>query len=158
MDDTQTEIIEAAFQTHYSRLVAYAEYHLGSKELAEEAVQEVFRAACAKPQKVIDNPNVSAWLFTALKLEIKKDLRCLEKDRKIISELTIRNRAYATIDETMDIDTIYPLQSNTPDFELMRQIALEGKSHLELSRELGISLSACKKRAQRARDKLRKLL
>ena len=44
------------------------------------------------------------------------------------------------------------------DFELLKRIAIENRTMLEASSELGISVETCKKRIQRAKKKLKKAL
>ena len=41
------------------------------------------------------------------------------------------------------------------DFELLKRIAIENRTMLEASSELGISVETCKKRIQRAKKKLK---
>ena len=42
------------------------------------------------------------------------------------------------------------------DFMILKKIILDGYSYKDLAKELGISLEACKKRAQRAKQRFRK--
>ena len=44
------------------------------------------------------------------------------------------------------------------EFDLIRKVVLEKYSLLEAAEELGISIEACKKRLQRAKNKLKKKL
>jgi RNA polymerase sigma-70 factor (ECF subfamily) len=57
-----------------------------------------------------------------------------------------------------DLDLLYSNVSSSEEFKLIKAIALDGKSMMELAEEMHISVSACKKRAQRAREFLRKKL
>ena len=41
------------------------------------------------------------------------------------------------------------------DFELLKRIAIENRTMIEASSELGISVETCKKRIQRAKKKLK---
>ena len=79
------------------------------------------------------------------------------RDRKIIGE---SQGAYidnmGPYEDHVDVDTLYSNVADTPEFKLIKAIALDGKSLLEISKELGISLDAVKKRAQRARTFLQK--
>ena len=42
------------------------------------------------------------------------------------------------------------------EFQMVKGMVLDGKSYLELSQELGISIVTCRKRMQRAKEILRK--
>ena len=59
-------------------------------------------------------------------------------------------------EDNIDVDILYGNVADTPEFKLIKAITLDGKSLLEISKELGISLDAVKKRAQRARTVLQK--
>ena len=60
--------------------------------------------------------------------------------------------------ELMSVDLLFCDVSDSEDFRLLKQIALERCTILELSEELGVSVEACKKRVQRARKRLQKKL
>ena len=57
--------------------------------------------------------------------------------------------------DTADLRLLYGPLADREEFKLLQSVS-EGKTILELSRELGISMEACKKRVQRAREYLKK--
>lgn len=158
MEEKYLELLEQLFREYYKDLLAFAMRHFDSSELAEEAVQEVFRTACTKPWKLKDCTNEIGWLFCALKLEIKNIQRNREHDKKLIERLEAKSHRsnYISYDR-INIDVVYSNLVNDPDFHLIKKLAVDGKSQKELAQELGIKLSACKKRVQRARERLRNL-
>ena len=46
--------------------------------------------------------------------------------------------------------------SDLEEFQLLKEMAVDGKSHLEMAQARGISVNACKKRVQRAKEVLQK--
>ena len=57
-------------------------------------------------------------------------------------------------ENTISLEVVYGNIADTEEFKLLKEMAVEGKSHLELATARGISVSACKKRVQRARERL----
>ena len=54
-----------------------------------------------------------------------------------------------------NIDLFYSDIVDSPEYKLLKRIALDKYTILEAAQELGISVEACKKRVQRAKKKLR---
>ena len=52
------------------------------------------------------------------------------------------------------MDVLFGDLSDSEDFRLLKRIALDRCTMLEVAEELGISLESCKKRVQRARKRL----
>ena len=46
--------------------------------------------------------------------------------------------------------------ADTEEFQLLKELALDGLSYLEMAQKRGISVVACRKRVQRAKEKLQK--
>ncbi len=57
--------------------------------------------------------------------------------------------------DEIDTDLQYHGMISDADFELLKMIYLEKHTFLEAAKHFGISLEACKKRVQRAREALR---
>jgi DNA-directed RNA polymerase specialized sigma24 family protein len=57
-------------------------------------------------------------------------------------------------EDKLELRLLYEDVFNTEDFQLIKELAVDGKSHLEMAQARGISVSACKKRVQRAKEKL----
>lgn len=142
LDYEQERKIEKLYREMYSLLYIYAENALANKHLAEEAVQDTFRIACAKAEAVLGSPNPKGWLVNTLKYVI----------------LNIR-RTQAKLNATeIEFMAMYTGLLDEKDFKLLELLALKRYSMLEAANEFGISIEACKKRVQRARKKLVKIL
>lgn len=159
LTDYQRRAIETYYVEMFYSLSAYAQSALNDRSLAEEAVQDTFRIACAKADKFLSSPNPKGWLLNTLKNVINNAIR----SRAYLNRMVI---AYLDTDENNipgdignpSIDLIYSDLTENKDYKLLKKIALEKCSMLEAAQELGISVEACKKRVQRAKKKLKKYL
>ena len=69
-------------------------------------------------------------------------------------KLAVEDRPFGSINELHDIRALLPPE----DYRLLCRITLEGATHLEVAKELGISVWSSQKRLQRIRKKLCKQL
>ena len=151
--------IEALYLELYDKMIVYAESALGSRPLAEEAVQETFRIACQKPQSVCTSPNPQGWVFNALKFTIKS-MRSNQASAKYLLDMYMFTQAeeLTAAPDHVSVDVLYENVANTDDFQILKEMAIERRSHEEMAAKRGISVNACKKRVQRAKEKLQKKL
>ena len=159
MDVTHSKMIEELYLEMFDKLKAYARSVLESDALAEEAVQETFRIACQKPQNVYNCPNPQGWIFIALKNTIR-NIQSNRATAKRILEMYLLVEAGQTAfsDDRLSIEVTYENVADTEEFQLLKELAIEGKSHEEMAKARGITVSACKKRVQRAKEKLQQKL
>ena len=158
MDDESLGAIAALYSAYHDKLFVHAYAILGERELAQEAVQEAFLAACRKPEAVTGCGNPLGWLKKAVRyaaLHILDDTRLSWALSRSLEELGEweepgredpgDNELLARCVEAVGIE----------DLRLFLRIALEGYSFREEARRLGISVAACYKRFERIRDRLR---
>ena len=144
----------------YYKLTAYAQSALNNRLQAEEAVQDTFRIACAKPDALLSSKNPRDWLFETLKNVIKNILRSRARLNNLLISIDIdiyvedTNSTYA---HEKNIDLMYLNIAEKEDYKLLKKIAFEKCTMLEAAQELGIFVEACKKRVQRARKKIAKI-
>lgn len=157
MNDLQRRVIGELFLEMHDRLLSYAIAELNNMSLAEEAVQETFRIACQKPTALIDSPNPYGWLIITLKNTMSNMKRRQEHAKQILSEYiaTQANVSAFSID-SIRLETLYENIADLEEFKLIEEMAIDGMSHLEMASSRGISVPACKKRVQRAKETLRK--
>ncbi len=75
--------------------------------------------------------------------------------RRRAKKLAVEDRPFGSINELLDaIRALLPPE----DYRLLCRITLEGATHLEVAKELGISVWSSQKRLQRIRKKLCKQL
>ena len=149
--------IERLYLQMFSMLFEYARSVLPNDALAEEAVQDTFRIACQKPESLCTSPNPEGWLVNTL-----KNVLCnMERSRGIakrilhgyfaanITELTTTNDKVA-------VEILYDDIADTEEFKLLKEMAIDGRSYLEMSQSRNISIDTCRKRVQRAKEILRR--
>ena len=155
----QRALIVQLYNDMYGPLLAYATSTLENRALAEEAVQETFRIACSKIEAISTSENPKGWLTNTLKNVVRNSIKSRARLNRLVVASLSHEEDYLTIpteDDYMDI--FYSSLIPTEDYQLLKRIALDKYSRLEAAEELGISMEACKKRVQRAKEKLQKIL
>ena len=152
-----SERIEQLYLEMYDMLLTYARCSFKEESLAEEAVQETFQIACLKPDKLCESQNPRGWLVNTLKYTILNMKRSRESARQLLSNYLItQNECIAFSEDKLSLKLMYEDVSHTEEFKLIKEMAIDGRSHLEMANARGISVNACKKRVQRAKETLQK--
>lgn len=149
--------LEEMYREMYPTLYAYALRILKDHALAEEAIQDTFCIACAKREQVLSNPKPRGWIMLTLKHVMQNMLRTQRKVQRLLF-LTAGEEHPAEAPELLGVDVLFGDVSDSEDFRLLKRIALDQCTIVELAQALGISVEACKKRVQRARKRLQKKL
>lgn len=151
--------IEQKYREMYLPLLQYATRLLRQPSLAEEAVQETFRIACAKPEAFCDSPNPNGWLIKTLSNVIRNTQRNLARLHRLVTaslEYDVQSGLEAPPDDHLDAE--YGDLLSREDYALLKLVVLQRYSMKEAAEEYGISVEACKKRVQRAKSRLQNLL
>lgn len=157
MDAVQRKRIEQLYLEMYDKLMAYARSSLESEALAEEAVQETFRIACQKPEALCSSGNPQGWLVLTLKNTIRNMVSTRANAKRIMEKyLMWQFKAASVSEDRIDLGVLYENMADTEEFKLLSEMAIEGKSHEEMAKSRGITVDACKKRVQRAKERLQK--
>ena len=157
MNADQSLKIEELYLELFDKMKAYARSSLQNEALAEEAVQETFRIACQKPAQVCESVNPQGWLVKTLKYTICNIQRNRETAKRILEKyLETQNKGISLSEDHLDLRVLYENVADTEEFRLLSEMAIVGRSHLEMAKSRGISVDACKKRVQRAKEILRK--
>ena len=157
MTNKQRKQIDSLYDKNYDFLVSYAWGSLKNISLAEEAAQEAFAIACEKPDQVCNCPNPEGWLVNTLKNVIHNMERRRMAAEKVVTDcLGDKLDLLPAPGNHLDLRLLYGNIADSEEFRIMIALGPEGMSMLELAEELGISYSAAKKRAERARKILQK--
>lgn len=157
MNAQQREQIERLYLEMYQMLMAYARSSLENEALAEEAVQETFRIACQKPEDLCGSLNPQGWLVIALKNTIRNIRSGQATAKRILERYVVNQRNEFSISEDrIDLHILYENVADMEEFKLLSEMAIEGRSHKEMADARGITVVACKKRVQRAKEILQK--
>ena len=150
--------LEQMYREMYPTLYAYALRILKDHALAEEAIQDAFCIACAKREQALSNPKPRGWLMLTLKHVMQNMLRSQRKLQRLLFLAAGEEQPTMEAPELLDVDVLFSDLSDSEDFRLLKRIALDQCTIVELAQDLGISVEACKKRVQRARKRLQKKL
>lgn len=157
MTQDERDLIECLFSQMYQPLLSYALGSLKNESLAEEAVQETFRIACLKSGDMYNSPNPKGWLTKVLKNTIRNTKRtCAHAELFLREYLSAQGKEAVCSEDALDLSTLYGDISDSEEFCLIWEMAVEGRSHLEMAQKRGISVNACKKRVERAKKYLKK--
>lgn len=157
MNEQYCQEIDRLYLQMYTRLFEYARSVLPNDALAEEAVQDTFAIACKKPEALLRSPNPPGWLVVTLRNVISNTIRKQKTAQRILAEHLVSNGIdMATSRDYLDLEILYGDISQTEEFKLLKEMALDGKSYQQMAESRGITLATCRKRVQRAREKLQK--
>ena len=65
-------------------------------------------------------------------------------------------RELSVTEDSINLNILYENVADTEEFKLLSEMVIEGRSHEEMARARGITISACKKRVQRAKETLQR--
>ena len=157
MDAERKRIIGELYLEMYDKLMTYARLSLDSESLAEEAIQETFYIACQKTESLCNSVNPQGWLFNTLKNTIRNMKRSRATAKRIVEAyVTPQLQELSITVDRISPSILYGNVADTEEFKLLTEMAIEGRSHEEMARSRGISVSACKKRVQRAKETLQR--
>lgn len=158
MPESENAWFEKLYRLEYAKLVAFAQIRVGTLAQAEDLVQDTFHEALRHKQQLMAHPNPQGWLMQT----VKNKIMGWEKERARYTRhfTSLENADTLSVGSGTGYEDLLQLihQSLEPEeFELFRRLVLEGYSHLEASRELGITVWACQKRLSRIKGKIQKL-
>lgn len=156
MTSDQRKRIEEFYLEMYDRLFIYARSALDNESLAEEAIQETFRIVCMKPEDLLSSPNPKGWIVNTLKYTIQNMKRSRDKANVLLTQYLAANSSVAFFEDRISLEVTYENVARSEEFSLIKEMAVDGRSHLEMAQSRGISVAACKKRVQRAKEFLRR--
>ena len=157
MNAEQKRIIRKLYQELYDKLLVYARLDLGSDSLAEEAIQETFHIACQKPENLCSSANPQGWVVNTLKNTIRNMKRNRATAKRIVETYMMTQlREFSITENRINLNVLYKDVADTEEFKLLSEMAIEGKSHEEMARSRNITVSACRKRVQRAKETLQR--
>lgn len=150
------------FVEHYAGMVRFAQQFLFDKEEAEDFVQEVFVCLYERWQEVRDTNQARSFMYVSIRNLCISHLRHqMIKDKFSLQSM---QECEMIAEEEMEDEIIYqetlrklhvaishlPIQSKK-----IIQLSLEGKSNIDISEELGISINTVKTLKKSAYKKLR---
>ena len=156
MTSDQHKRIEVFYLEMYDQLFLYAQNALKNESLAEEAIQETFRIVCTKPEDLLSSPNPKGWIINTLKYTMQNMRRNRDRTNALLNQYLATYTSDAFSEDRIPLEVTYENVAHSEEFRLIKEMVVEGKSHLEMAQSRGISVAACKKRVQRAKEFLRR--
>ena len=155
MNEDHSQMIEELYFEMFRSLMSYAKTALPAG-LAEEAVQETFRIACQRADILAQSDNRKGWLVVTLRNTILNIRRNEESARRIMARFLMSGtKDLELAEDNIGLEVLYQNIADMEDYKLLKEMVLEGKSHAEMAEARGITVAACKKRVQRAKEVLR---
>lgn len=149
---------EELYEAHYTELVAYGAHMSGSKELAEDLVQETYIRAMRNAATLEDlTPTKQrAWLYRTFKNLFLDRCRRAALENEYVQNLQSESMTEQGIQE---IENAMLLQSISPEDRGLFQLRyLEGYTAKEISEMLGIPQGTIRSRLSRCRQKLKETI
>ncbi len=149
--------IDRLYLQMYPMLFEYARSSLANDSLAEEAVQDTFIIACQKPEALCNSPNPKGWLVNTLKYVLSNTIRSQSIAKRIFLDYFASNASDVSVStDRVGLEILYEDVADLEEFKLVKEMALDGRSYLEMAEHRGISVGTCRKRMERAKKVLRK--
>lgn len=154
------EVVDILVANH-RRFLAFLEARTGSREAAEDILQDAVVRSLRSGGEALDSESVVAWFYRVLRNALTDRWRRLESERRTMAQIT------ATTDESGEhtdpqlLDTVCACVSSLlgtlrPDYaDLLRRVDLEEQSIAEAATGAGITLNNAYVRLHRARRALR---
>lgn len=159
MTAEQDRFFTAIYLDRRKPLLEYAESNLHNHALAEEAVQQAFEIACRKIEDFQSSPNPQGWIFNAVRFVVFNVASRQRTERRVIVPVDeYRPDLVVAPAEPLPLRVHFGELVDSPQFRIVYEMEIVGRTLAEIAIDLGISEAACKKRAERARKHLQKKL
>ena len=139
---------------HYGYLIRFARSFV-KNDLAEDLVQETFLIAQKRLDRVLSSENPTGWLINTLKNVIGNTY---QRRQFIYTKLIPETVIDESGEYVYSVNDMYAGLIGEEALSLLIWVYCEDISYPEAASRLGISLSACKKRIQRAKLALKKAI
>lgn len=155
----QDQFFTTIYKERRKRLLEYAESALGNHAMAEDAVQQAFEIGWRKIEDFQNCPKPEGWIFKSVEFVVRNMRSRLHTEHCVIAITDdYRPDLVAAPAEPLPLRVHFGELVDLPQFRIIYEMEIQGRTLAEIAKELGISEAACKKRAERARKDLQKKL
>lgn len=159
MTAEQDQFFTTIYTERRKRLLEYAESALGNHAMAEDAVQQAFEIGWRKIEDFQSCPKPEGWIFKSVEFVVRNMKSRLRTERRVITFMDdYRPDLAAAPADSLPLRVHFGELVDLPQFRIIYEMEIQGRTLAEIAKELGISEAACKKRAERARKDLQKKL
>ena len=159
MTTEQDQFFTKIYKERRKPLLMYAESALGDHAMAEDAVQQAFEIGWRKIEDFQNCPQPEGWIFRSLKFVVNNMKSQLRTERRVIAITDeYRPDLVAAPADPLPLRVHFGDLVDLPQFRFVYEMEIQDRTLAEIAEDLGISETACKKRAERARKYLQKKL
>jgi len=151
----ENDILKDLYIRNYAKMKLVAKKSLSNLEQAEDVVQDTFLVAQEKIEDLITSPKPEGWLMQTLRNIIGDFYR---RQKRLLNIYTSIDNEQIPSKIKVNLHLEYEGTIDKEDFNLLIWVYCDGLKYDEVAKKLGISLSACKKRIQRAKLNFKKAL
>jgi RNA polymerase sigma-70 factor (ECF subfamily) len=159
--DVRDNLLEALVGNH-QRFLAFLERRVGSRETAEDILQDGFVRALERADSLRAEESAVAWFYRLLRNALVDYYRRrTTEDRALAAAATEAQEADPDLElrETICACVRDLVETLKPEYrDALRRVELEGEKVDAFAREAGISATNASVRLHRAREKLRRRL
>ena len=146
-------MIAQLFNDNYKEMVKVSYNKLRNMQVAEDTVQDTFRIAQEWKEELLLMDYSREWLYKVLQNRISQEFRARKNFAEAFSKFKNELIVKLQTKKRQLPDSISNLTKD--EFNLLKMVFSDGYSIKMVANELGISKEACRKRIQRAKDKVR---
>lgn len=159
MTAEQDQFFTTIYIERRKHLLEYAESALGNHAMAEDAVQQAFEIGWRKIEDFQNCPKPEGWIFKSVEFVVRNMKSRLRTERRVIAFMDdYRPDLVAAPADSLPLRVHFGELVDLPQYKIIYEMEIQGRTLAEIAKELGISEAACKKRAERARKDLQKKL
>ena len=145
-----------AWQQHETELSRFLRHRTGSRDEAEDLLQEVFLRAVAQGEAFCALRDWRAWLFRVARNLLVDHLRSTKPQVPLPDDLRAEDDLDpAPVDRLGQCLPRVLSELSVPDREAITLCDIEGLTQQAYAERMGLTLPAAKSRVQRARERLR---
>lgn len=154
------EVVAALVENH-RRFLTFLERRVGSRDVAEDILQEAFVRGLARAGQLRDQESVVAWFYRSLRNALVDHWRRRSSERRIFED----SAAGADAEPSVDPDLLQAvcecatalLETLKPEYaEALRRVDLDGVGVKDFAREKNVTPNNASVRLFRAREALRR--
>ena len=159
MPETSPEVVAVLVENH-RRFLGFLEKRVGSREVAEDLLQETFVRGLPRAGQLRDEESVIAWFYRALRNALVDYYRKRAAESRALEGVARENSELIDDPELMDAvckcagSLLSTLQK--PYAEALKEVDLGGRSVADYAKAAGITANNASVRLHRAREALRK--
>ena len=168
MTNEENEFIDALYRDYFEDLFIYVNSSLKNEFIAQDIVHDTFHLAVERADEFHKHPNPIGWLKVVVKNKLKeyyreqkaflKNCRSLETLQTDIPDSRSDPALILTTESAESILTKLRAFLTEEEYYIFRRIRLEHASHLQIAKELNISVWNSQKHWERIKKRIEKFL